>query len=136
MKRMKFVLAAVMLIVILTACAIPVMAYNMDVDVNMNIAFSHLYTGGLRCRYDTGTIWPTDDVSGQAEKSVSAYSGDFVWLSATVKGVSGDIGFKYHSEYCTDGDTWVYSGWTNDINNDDTAEYALYDFQGYTIYYH
>lgn len=136
MKHIKMALTAVALIVVLIACSIPVMAYNMSIDVNMNNAFSDLYSGGLRCRYDTGTNWPTDDVSGQAEKSVAAYSGDYVWLSATVKGVSGYSGYEFNSEYCTDGDSWVYSGWTNDINNDNTAENALYNFQGYTIYYH
>lgn len=136
MKHTKVAFAGFALIVFLIACSIPVMAYDMDVDVNMNNGFSHLYSGGLRCRYDTGTFIPTDDVSGQSEKSVTAYSGDYVWLSVTVKGVSGDSDYKYHSEYCTDGDSWVYSGWTNDINNDDTAENAVYNFQGYTIYYH
>ncbi|MFM1515153.1 hypothetical protein ABGF49_03720 [Helcococcus ovis] len=105
----------------------------MQIDINMNRSFYETFSGGRRVEYHTGNIIPTDDVSGRAGKSLEAYANRPTYVKVEVKGISGGIGRHYTSHSNDNGDTWVYTPWTDDPNDDDTAEYAKYWFNGYII---
>lgn len=105
----------------------------MQVDVNMSKSFNILYSGGMRAEYDIGTFLPTDDVRAQASKSLEAYSYKTTEVRVELKNANGFMEYKYKIDYGRTGATWLYSGFTAEDGGSDTAEYVVYNFNGYTI---